>query len=560
MGMINYFMQPASPLCRRLLFAFLLLLGTSLPARADEAPAPHHPGVDVAHYAFQLGLTDQSNRITGEATVEVRFTTDTLRAFHLDLVGQDAPQARQGMEVTAVTRNGKDVTYQHEEDRLHIRLASPPQLDERRTYTVSYRGVPADGLIIADNKYGDRTFFGDNWPNRARHWLPTVDHPADKATVEFSVTAPAHYQVISNGRMVEKINLPDDLRLTHWRSTAPLPTKVMVIGAARFAIDFVDEHEGVPIQSWVFPQARQEGFHDFARAERILKFYEGHIGPFPYAKLANVQSNTRYGGMENASAIFYNQDAVTGTRQNEPLLAHEIAHQWFGNSVTETNWSHLWLSEGFATYLTHLYLEFAYGRDRLVRGLLRDRRRILEYRKKAPDAPLVDTTYTDPLTLLNAYSYQKGGWVLHMLRYVVGEEAFWDGLSTFYRRYRGGNAETRDFREIMEKASGQDLSRFFHQWTREAGLPHYEGGWTYDEETNQLTVTLNQPRPRDPIFRMPIELGIYTDDATSDPRIEVMDVDDRQNTFTFEVAERPAEVRLDPNTWVLKTADFENGG
>ena len=539
------------------LFALVLLvvLSASAGRAQDAAPADNHPGIDIEHYHFHLALSDESNQIQGRTDVDVRFLTDTLQAFHLDLVGKSSPQAVQGMAVSSVTRSGETVPFTHENGRLRIRLETPPGRDERRTYTVSYQGVPADGLIIQDNKYGERTFFGDNWPTRARHWLPTVDHPADKATVEFSVEAPAPYEVVSNGRLVKKSNLSEHLELTHWRTTAPLPTKVMVIGAARFAVDSVGVYKGTPIQSWVFPQDRQPGFYDYARAERILQYFERRIGPFPYAKLANVQSNTRYGGMENASAIFYNQDAISGERQNEPLLAHEIAHQWYGDSVTETDWAHLWLSEGFATYLTHLYLEDTYGRDRLVEGLKRDKKRILQYMREAPDAPLVDTTYTNPIRLLNAFSYQKGSWVLHMLRYEVGEEAFWNGLSAFYERYRDGNADTEDFREVMEDVSGRDLSTFFRQWTREAGLPRYEGHWQYSEDTGRLTVTLDQVRPQSPVFETPIELGIYSN-AKGTPRIEVMQVDERSNTFTFDVKERPAHVELDPRTWALMTADF----
>jgi aminopeptidase N len=382
-----------------------------------------------------------------------------------------------------------------------------------------------------------------------------VDHPSDKATVEWIVTAPNHYQVVGNGRIVEVTDLPGALRTTHWQSTAPLATKVMVIGAARFAIQHVDEVAGIPVQSWVYPQDRDPGFYDYARAERILQFFTSHIGPYPYAKLANVQSKTRFGGMENASNIFYSENAISGTRQNEGLLAHEIAHQWFGDSVTEADWHHIWLSEGFASYFAELYLENAYGRDRLDAGMQQARSAVLEYYKQAPDSPIVDERITNLMQHLSANSYQKGSWVLHMLRFVVGDEAFWDGIQAYYRTYRDGNALTEDFETVMEAAADQELDWFFDQWIYQPGQPKYEGTWHFDTGTNELTVTLNQVQRGGASFSMPVELAIYPPGGGL-PRIEVLQVDEQANTFAIALDVAPASVDLDPNTWLLMEADF----
>ena len=501
---------------KRLLLTLLLLGFGMVPVQAD----PPDPNVDVLHYTFRLTLSDETDEVRGETTIVVRFRTDGVTALDLDLIGP----------------------------------AAPSRVQEQRTFTITYHGTPADGLVISQNKYGERTFFGDNWPNRARHWLPTIDHPSDKALCEFIITAPNHYQVVGCGTLVEETDLPGGLRLTHWRSEVPLATKVMVIGAARFAVQYLDPYHGTPIQSWVYPQDREAGFHDYALAERILAFFEGHIGPYPYAKLANVQSKTRFGGMENASNIFYSENSVSGTRQSEGLMAHEIAHQWFGDSVTEADWPHIWLSEGFATYFTQLYMEYTYGRDRMVAGMQQAKGPIFGYFERNP-APLVDTTITNLMGLLNPNSYQKGGWVLHMLRYVVGNEIFWDGIRAYYRQYRDGNAWTEDFQQVMETASGQDLGWFFQQWIYQAGHPRYEGAWHYDAASRQLTVTLNQIQTHGALFRMPIEVGIYTDDAAL-PRLETMEVVEQQNTFTFTLDKAPTNVVLDPNTWVLMEANF----
>lgn len=533
---------------KRLILLTLFLFGVT-PAQAD----PPNPDVDVLHYTFRLRLSDLSNEIRGETTLVVRFLADNVASLDLDLVGPGNGIA-QGMTVTTVTQGDEDVAFTHENNRLRLALKTPPRAREQRTFTITYLGVPIDGLIIGTNKYGDRTFFGDNWPDRARHWLPTVDHPSDKAICEFIVTAPDHYQVVGCGALVEETNLPGNTRLTHWRSEVPMATKVMVVGVARFAVQYVDEYQGTSIQSWVYPQDREAGFYDYALAERILAFFEGHIGPYPYAKLANVQAKTRFGGMENASNIFYREASVTGTRQSERLIAHEIAHQWFGNSVTEADWPHVWLSEGFATYFAQLYLEYAHGRDRLLAGMQDARSTVINYLTNSPK-PIVDPSVTDLMGLLNPNAYEKGAWVLHMLRGIVGTEVFWDGIRAYYRQYRDGNASSEDFQQVMETASGQDLGWFFEQWLHQAGHPRYEGTWHYDHATHQLTVTLNQTQGS--FFRMPVELGIYTHGGAR-RRIEVLDVAEQQNTFTItlDADETPTDVVLDPNAWALMEARF----
>ncbi len=535
---------------KNLLPLLLLLIVWPTPAQAD----PPDPNVDVLHYTFRLTLSDETDEVRGETTIVVRFRTDGVTTLDLDLIGP-AREGDRGMNVAAVMQDDQAVEFTHANDRLHVALPTPSRVQEQRTFTITYQGTPADGLVISQIKYVERTFFGYNWPNRARLWLPSVDHPSDKALCEFIITAPNHYQVVGCGTLVEETDLPGGLRLTHWRSEAPLATKVMVMGAARFAVQYVDQYQGTPIQSWVYPQDREAGFYDYALAKRILAFFDGHIGPFPYAKLANVQSKTRFGGMENASNIFYTESSVSGHRRSEGLMAHEIAHQWFGDSVTEADWPHIWLSEGFATYFTQLYMEYTYGRDRMVAGMQQANGPIFGYFERNP-APLVDTTITNLMRFLNPNTYEKGGWVLHMLRYVVGNEAFWDGIRAYYRQYRDGNAWTEDFQQVMETASGQDLGWFFQQWIYQVGHPRYEGAWHYDAASRQLTVTLNQKIQTDGTsFRMPIEVGIYTDD-TALPRIEVLEVDEQQNTFTFTLDDAPTDVVLDPNTWVLMEAEF----
>jgi aminopeptidase N len=518
------------------------------------AQTPYNPHIDVLHYQFKLELNDKNNEILGEATIELAFKTSSVKAFQLDFIGKTRIGAGgtpvgEGMKVYSVQEESEFARFTHDSNRITIYPTKTSQTLERRRYTITYRGIPADGLIISKNKFGDRTFFGDNWAVRARHWLPTVDHPSDKATCEFLVTAPNRYQVISNGVLVEESDVDSTRRQTHWRESTPIATKLMVIGVAQFSVQRYLSQKGKHIESWVFPQNRTAGLYDYAQAAPILDFFEQHIGEFAYEKLANVQSKTRYGGMENASAIFYAEEALDGKRSNETLFAHEIAHQWFGDAVSESDWQHIWLSESFATYFADVYYEHRYGRDRMVQEMSKERVKALKYAKAHPTDPIVDTVSAVKFeTLLSPLVYEKGAWVLHGLRKVVGDDAFWNGIRTYYLRFKNGNASTNDFRQVMEKASGLDLRTFFRQWLYTPAHPTLQYSWTFDSTAKNLTLLIRQAQM--PLFEMPLDIGIYSGTARM-LTLKTLQVREKEQTFTIPCDAKPSELVIDPHSWLF---------
>ncbi|HTE11412.1 MAG TPA: M1 family metallopeptidase [Chitinophagaceae bacterium] len=498
------------------------------------------PVIDVLHYTFNLQLNDENNNIKGEAIISIKFL-QTIPSFDLDMVKKNS--SGRGMIVTGVKENNSPVSFLQEVETIHI--YSTAKAGDTVIYTISYAGIPADGLIIDKNKYGHRTFFGDNWPNRAHNWLPCIDNPSDKASVDFIVTAPEHYQVVSNGLQVEENNLPNHFKLTHWRETVDLPVKVMAIGAADFAVNRAGDVDGIPVYSWVYPEDKDQGFHDYAMAKDILPFFIKNLGPYAYRKLANVQSKTQFGGMENASAIFYYENSV-GDRKLEALLAHEIAHQWFGNSATETSWPHLWLSEGFATYMTHLYLENKYGADTLQKRLQQDRDTVIAFSKKKY-TPVVDSSVASNFfQLLNANSYKKGGWILHMLRRKLGNAIFWLGIKNYYAQYAGKNASTDDFRKIMEAVSGQDLQSFFQQWLFTAGHPVLKISWKYDKAKKSVFITIEQTQPV--VFQFPLQMAIQ---SASGEMLQTFLVKEKMTTIDIPLATKPLKILPDPNINLL---------
>jgi aminopeptidase N len=521
---------------KHFLLSFYLLLLFYIPANAQSPDA----NIDVQHYGFTIQLNDVDNVIKGQAEISIKYLKDA-GSFKINLIKQD--DAGKGMLVSSVTENGTNLQFQQDNDVVNITAMAKG--GSEHSYIITYQGVPADGLIISTNKFGKRTFFGDNWPNRAHNWLPCVDDPADKATVDFIVTAPDHYQVVANGLKVSETTLPNNLKQTHWKETAPLPTKVMVIGVADFAIDHTGDVKRIPVYTYVFPENKDKGFNSYAVAKEILAYYMDKVGPYAYEKLANVQSKTIFGGMENASAIFYFENSV-GDKGIEELMAHEIAHQWFGDAASEKNFSHLWLSEGFATYMTNVYLEHKYGVDTLKKRMQADRKTVLDF-EKIRKTPVVDTTvHSNYMVLLNANSYQKGSWVLHMLRRKLGEDAYWKGIRNYYAKYDGGNANTDDLRTVMEQVSGQDLKQFFKQWLYTPGTPHLKFGWLYNAKRKVIDITIAQEQIHH--FEFPLQLMIGN-------KIHTFDIKNYISHFEIPIASKPTRVVMDPNVNLL--ARFE---
>lgn len=517
---------------------FVLLTYVTILTQAQQ------PGttLDVQHYSFAISLNDDNNIIKGEATIEVQLLKNT-PGLTFELVSQRANG--KGMTVKAVTENGKALGFNHADDLLKIDLRG--NAGEKRTITIIYEGIPAEGLVIANNKYQHRGFFADNWPNRAHNWLPCIDHPADKAPVDFIVTAPNHYQVVANGVQVEETSLGDNLKLTHYKETTPLPMKVMVIGVADFAVQYAGDVDCIPVYSWVYPENKDKGFYDYAQATEILPFFIKNVGPYGYKKLANVQSKTMFGGLENAGAIFYSEGSVTGTRKSESLLTHEIAHQWFGDMATETDWAHIWLSEGFATYMTILYFEQKYGKDTAEYMIREDREEIIAYTKRT-QKPVVDNSVKDYMQLLNPNSYQKGGWVLHMLRNRIGDETFWKGIRLYYAKYSGKNASTDNLREVLEEVSGQDLRSFFKQWLFTAGHPELDIAWKYEEGKKEVTITVTQ-RQNQP-FQFPLDIKLTGKD--NQPILtKTIPVTGKQTTAVFPASIPVEKLTADPSLRLL---------
>ncbi|WP_347841063.1 M1 family metallopeptidase [uncultured Draconibacterium sp.] len=530
---------------KTLLFTFLFLLSKFSFAQQHTE---RFTSIDVLHYTFDLHLNDSSKQIRGETSVFIRLLkpADTVQ---LDFIGMD--DSGIGMIVNSVSSDEQALVFLHENNNLQVEVPESISSGDTVCFKICYTGIPADGLVISENKHGQRTFFGDNWPDRAKHWLPTVDHPSDKATLEFLIYAPQHYEVVSNGKRVEKKQLPNNIEFTHWREDVPISTKLMVIGVADFLVGNNENYQGVPISSWIFRHDKETGFNNYKYGTKALAYFSALIGPYSYEKLAHVQSKTRYGGMENASCIFYHERTATSPQSQERLFAHEVAHQWFGNSVTEQNWHHLWLSEGFATYLTHVYMQHFYGNDLFNARLKNDRERVIAYSNQNL-APIIDTTVTDYIRLLNTNSYEKASWFLHMLRAKLGDDIFFKGLQKYYRDYKNSTALTTDFQKVIEAVSGKKLDYFFTQWLWQAGHPVLNYTWGETKQDNYMLeqhISINQNTNQ--LFAFPLEVLITYEDGSSELKYTNFDGVNSNIRVQVKTTSPIKSIQLDPEVKLL---------
>jgi aminopeptidase N len=525
----------------------LLLLQSQSPmaAWADSVGAVH----DALHYDITLIPSDTGTHVLGEVQTTWRLRSTEPVTMQLD----------SAMRVIRILVDGRPNTRlsrtMYGRSESHIAVPHQKQPGDSLSTRVRYRGFTRDGLIIGNNVYGNRTVFADNWPDRAHLWLPSHDQLGDKASVAFHVQVPIDQQAVANG-VLEKIDtLPYGHAMWHYRLDTPVPVYTMVIGVGRLARtplpDAACAIKCVPVTVWSFPEDSAYAAVAFRRAGHMLDYFSRLIGPFPYPGLAHVESSTRFGGMENATAIFYDEKAYRDKKLGEPRVAHETAHQWFGDAVTPREWPHLWLSEGFATYLAALWKGHADSAN-AFRSMMADAAdQVLASR--VSERPVVDSAESDFMVLLSTNSHQKGAWVLHQLRGIVGDSAFFRGLRRYYTAYRDSSAVSGDFARVMSEAAGKDLDWYFRQALTQPGFPILDVRWKH--KGKKLTLDIVQTQKAEwGTYRIP-NLELLIDD-----RPVRVDVEGRKTSKAIEgVNRKPAKVEVDPNGWWLLKTNSVNG-
>ncbi len=571
---------PASA-THKLLAARRILLGLSLllalfPAAgwSQYVPAARRPfgdslakvhaervrSYDLQHIRLDLRLDERIQSVAGTSTLVLR----PLQAG-LETVEVDSAELR----IQSVTfPDGTPLPFEEAGETLRIRLPRPAGPDDLLTLTIAYDGKPRKGLYFfqPDRSYPKRhpQIWSQGEMDDSHFWFPVYDYPNDRTTSEGFYTVNSSFTVISNGRLLGVTeNTQLRTKTYHWKQEVPHSTYLVSVVAGEFE-KYTERAGDVPLEYYVPPgTGREKALRSFSETPAALRFFTGRIGlPYPYAKYSQttVQEFT-FGGMENISATTLN-DRTLHEADSEPqsssvdLVAHELAHQWFGDLLTCRNWAHLWLNEGFATFWAALYREHRYGREEYLNEVREDRGRYLDEDRQRYRRPLVTSYYSDPVDLFDRTTYQKGFLVLDMLRYLLGDERFFRAMAHYARTYRNQTVVTDDFQKAVEEASGENLGWFFEQWVRQAGYPELSVSQEWDESARQARLVIQQTQALDemtPLFRMPVDVEFTTPGGTKAVRIEFSR---QREEYTFDLDAKPLMTRFDPDGRVLMTVQF----
>lgn len=524
------------------------------------AHAPRTADFDVEHYALELALDPATQTIAGTCTVRLWPRIEGLAKVDLDLVGLD---------VTAVRGvDGRALAFEQDEGSVEVELARPLATTEFAQFSIEYSGTPERGLyFVGDEGRGPTHVYTQGECEDARYWFPCYDFPNDRATSEITVTLPPRWTSIAAGTRIDRQELDGGRVREHWAMNTPHPTYLVTLCAGEFTVSEA-RWQNVPLLFAVPPKLAPLAEKTFEETDEVLTFFSDVTGfRYPYPKYAQVcVDDFRFGGMENISATTLTDDCLRdelGLRDGKTtgLIAHEAAHQWFGDLLTCADWSHIWLNEGFATYMELLYVEATQGADvfhERLRGTLEGylggdvgpRRR-----------PTVWNVYREPFDLFfDGQTYPGGALRLHHLRFVLGDELFFKGLREYVWSNAGRSVVTEDFQRAMERASGQDLEWFFRQWFYSKGYPEFSVSWKWDEDAKEIIVDVEQVQDgadgTPAVFRAPVEIAYGSDLEVQTVRVELSK---RQDVFRLHATRPPEWVEFDPHLRMPRRAQTENG-
>jgi aminopeptidase N len=538
--------------------------------RVYERPRPFA----IRHIAIDLELLVDDKAFTASATLDVERVDPSASELTLDAVGFELDR----VEVRSEASKGKWERAQHVYDGEVLRVTLGDGV-AAASIRVAYRAVPRRGMyFLAPDEHvtnRPRQVWTQCQDEDARHIFPCHDKPHVKQTTELRARVPAGWYVLSNGALVSAPKDGDAERVFHWKMSEPHPSYLFTMAAGEF--DRIEaEADGVPL-AYLVPRGREaDGRRTFRRTPEMIRRFGELLGvPYPWNKYDQVVvSDFIFGGMENTTATTMYEHILLDERAaiditSDDLIAHELAHQWFGDLVTCRDWSHAWLNEGFATFMEHVDREGHLGRDEYDYGLKGDMEAYMAEAHGRYKRPIVCQDYEAPIDIFDRHLYEKGACVLHMLRRELGDALFFKGVGGYLRRHAKGVVETRDLMRALEDVSGRSLERFFEQWVFRAGHPELEVKVEHEGEVCTVTVKQAQPShgtpsassgtadPATPVFAFDLALDLVFEGET---RREVRRVDQASHTFAFRVPARPRFVVVDPELAVLAEVKVEAPG
>ena len=419
-------------------------------------PALGNGGYDVQHYTLDVTVNDvATSDLEGKTVIDAR-ATQNLSSFNLDFIG---------FEITNVTVNGQPAEFRRNKQELIVTPSSPLRESESFKVVVQYEGIPGEMDSIAiPIQTGWITFDGGSFvlsePDGAAGFYPVNDHPLDKASYTFRVTVPEPFEAVANGVLTDTIDNGETTTFT-FEESDPMASYLATINIDEFDLETSQSENGVPVRNY-FPTGSPEALREpFARQGEMIDYFSDLFGAYPFEVYGALVIDFKFGAaLETQTLSIFSKSMINGGREgSEQVVAHELAHQWFGDSVSLADWRDIWLNESFATYAQALWLEHTKGRAALDEWVKRTYAFVIKERDSMspPGKPPADQ-------LFNAGVYYWGALGLHALRLEVGDEAFFEILKTYHERFAGGNARTVDFIAVAEEVSGKELSDFFDRW------------------------------------------------------------------------------------------------
>jgi aminopeptidase N len=517
------------------------------PLATGGAPAIDATAMDVQHYRLDLRIDPETKSLRGSVEVRAQRLPSSSKELALDL--------STALTVDSVTLNGKPARFTHEHDRILIATDKSRRAGESISIVVTYHGAPHGTGFTFTERAGQPAISNYGMPFSARQWWPSKDDPADKAnSAEILITVPKPLIAASNGKLVATQSNPDGTRTYHWRVEYPIYPDVVSVAIAEYTI-FEDRYQAangtvMPLQFYVFPGDEAKARRDFSVLPDMMRSHVKHFGEYPFLR-------EKYGVAEFATNSFrehqtlpsYSEQLITGDHANDAILAHELAHQWFGNSLSVRDWRHVWLNEGFATYAAMLWQERRDGHAAYLAALQKiDEGDLL--------GPVFMTDVTNNKKLFGAATFYKGAWVLHMLRHVMGDEKFFAALKAYVAEHSYRNVATEDFRAVCERFYGKSLEWFFQQWIYGISRPTYQVSWTQASAAGEAALVIRQLQTDAPVFTMPIDVLVTT--IAGAKRLTVWN-DRREQTIPIALTtnDRITNVTIDPDGWILKSLAHE---
>jgi len=516
--------------------------------------------VDIKHIKLDLAVDFENETISGTATTTLAPVGEPVSEIVFDSVELDIAKVTAG--------DGSELDFEVTTDKLKIFLPSPAEPGTDFSVAVTYSAKPFRGIHFRTERKGYEPEETQVWTQGeaedARYWFPCFDYPNEQATTEVRATVPTEFVALSNGKLVDVTdNKEAGTKTYHWVESVPHVSYLVSLVVGKF-VEIEDSYRDIPLYYYVLPGFEKDAHFSFSKTPDMMRFFEEKIGvPYPYEKYAQVTVvDFLISGMENTSITTLTErtlhdEAAHLTFSSDRLVAHELAHQWWGDLLTCRDWSHIWLNEGFATYFQALYTEHDRGEDEFACELLLGMRRVVEADKGDNRAPIVRKKYGAPWALFDVRSYTKGGCVLHMLRRELGDELFWQCMHEYCVRHRGRVVETTDLLRTIEDVSGRGMERFFDQWVYHGGYPELKISYSWENEQKLAKVVVKQTQTVDdvtPLFHFRTQI-LFS--CPGEEHVEKIEISEREHTFYIPLPERPEFVRFDPALSVLKSVEFE---